>query len=144
MSNIAIDNALDTYNSQMDSGLLQPTGKPLGLSVWAAKNLVDLSDKTERKAALKEWRHYVKECQSGLKAVGALILSQLEENGQAIKQVKPAGGGYNICVRPLTKVESKGGSAELAAEKAKVAKLESEMAEMRAMMKSLMAPQLAA
>jgi len=142
MSNTIVENpenALATYNSQMDSGLLQSTGKPLGLTAWAEKNCVDLEDKTERKAALKEWRHYVKECQSGLKAVGALILSQLEENGQAIKQVKPAGGGYNICVRPLTKVESKGGSAELAAEKAKVAKLEADMAEMRAMMLALTA-----
>jgi len=139
MNNNTTATALEIYNYQMDTGLLQSTGKPLSLTVWADKRGVDLDNKAERKIALKDWRHYVKECQSGLKAVGALILSQLEENGQAIKQVKPAGGGYNICVRPLTKVESKGGSAELAAEKAKVAKLEQDMAEMRAMMLTLTA-----
>lgn len=142
MSNNIVENpetALDTYNSQMDSGLLQPTGKPLGLTAWAEKNCVDLEDKTERKEALKDWRKYVGECKSQLKSVGALLIATMEERGLGMNQIKPVAGGYNLCLRPLTKVENKSGSAELAAEKAKVAKLEKDMAEMREMMLMLTA-----
>ena len=130
----ALETAIEVYDRQLNSGLLQKTGKPLGLTAWAATKELDLDDKETRKLALKDWRKYVGECKSQLKSVGALLVATMEERGLGMNQIKPVAGGYNLCLRPLTKVETKSGSAELAAEKAKVAKLEKDMEEMRAMM----------
>ena len=131
----ALETAFDTYSRHLDSGLLQKTGKPLGLTAWAATKELDLDDKETRKLALKDWRKYVGECKSQLKSVGALLVATMEERGLGMNQIKPmANGGFDLKLRPLTKVETKSGSAELAAEKAKVAKLEKDMEELRAMM----------
>ena len=131
----APETAMEVFDRQLNSGLLQKTGKPLGLTAWAATKELDLDDKETRKIALKDWRRYVGECKSQLKSVGALLVATMEERGLGMNQIKPmANGGFDLKLRPLTKVETKSGSAELAAERAKVAKLEKDMEEMRAML----------